>query len=313
MPTHPVDAAMPAAAEPADGARLEVLPLVEHGVVERAYSVDLRAAFVTSFQLWRLPHVTAHLWFTQPVAGEAGELFVSGPTLQPMRVLHPRVDLHITGVQLTTGALGAILSVPAQRLANRTVPLAELWGEEARIVAAALSRAPDEAARRTLLSDVVVRRARSEGLGPAHSVHAALERMRGDNPSVEQLAGSLGISSRHLHRLFVGQVGCPPKDAQRILRLDRVLAALTLGERIAWSDLAAEQGFSDQSHLITDFRSLLGDSPQRFLARHGAGLRYLDSGWLFVPDPSPAGASLGELARAEKRRADRAAGRLPRG
>ncbi len=54
-----------------------------------------------------------------------------------------------------------------------------------------------------------------------------------------------------------------PKHYARISRLGRVLQ----GGEGAWSGVALEAGFHDQSHLIRDFRDLLGLTPEQFRKR----------------------------------------------
>ena len=45
----------------------------------------------------------------------------------------------------------------------------------------------------------------------------------------------------------------------------------TTGGRVNWAGLAADLGYSDQSHLVTEFRSLTGLTPGRWIASRRAG------------------------------------------
>jgi AraC-like DNA-binding protein len=67
-----------------------------------------------------------------------------------------------------------------------------------------------------------------------------------------------------LERLFAEHVGAPPKHVIRRHRLQEVALRLERGEAPSLADLAAELGYTDQSHLTRDFKSVVGKSPREF-------------------------------------------------
>jgi transcriptional regulator GlxA family with amidase domain len=67
-----------------------------------------------------------------------------------------------------------------------------------------------------------------------------------------------------MERAFQEQVGLSQKLFGRLLRLEH---ALKLAEtRSDWADVAVTRGYSDQSHLIRDFRAQTGATPIEFAA-----------------------------------------------
>jgi hypothetical protein len=58
------------------------------------------------------------------------------------------------------------------------------------------------------------------------------------------------------------QLGLLPKTFVR--RLQRVLGSISDPSAADWSELAAEQGYTDQAHLIRDFRDLTGFTPMAY-------------------------------------------------
>jgi AraC-like DNA-binding protein len=80
---------------------------------------------------------------------------------------------------------------------------------------------------------------------------------------VERVASEVAVSERQLQRRFRELVGYGPKALQRVLRLQRLLAALERGrdQTGGLARIAAAIGYSDQAHLTRETRELAGHSP----------------------------------------------------
>jgi len=87
-----------------------------------------------------------------------------------------------------------------------------------------------------------------------------MEQNIGRSLSLEELAGKLNISIRHLERLFKQSTGMTPQAYARGLRL-RMAAWMLIHSTRTISSIATDCGFSDASHLGRDFRALYGVSP----------------------------------------------------
>jgi len=88
---------------------------------------------------------------------------------------------------------------------------------------------------------------------------AAYVDARHGNVRVGELAYQAGMSERQLERLFVDAVGLSPKLYARVVRYQRVRAALARGARPGAS-LAQRFGYTDQSHLLRDLVSFSGSA-----------------------------------------------------
>lgn len=87
---------------------------------------------------------------------------------------------------------------------------------------------------------------------------------------VGDLARQLGVSRRTLERRFAADLGMTPAEAGRRMRLSQARALLERGQRSV-TDIAAETGFADVSHLIRVFREAEGITPEAWRrAREGA-------------------------------------------
>jgi len=93
--------------------------------------------------------------------------------------------------------------------------------------------------------------------------------------SVQALAVATGYSRKHLVHLFREHVGVPPKQFQRICRFQRLTARLETAAEPDWARLALETGFSDQAHMIREFRLFSGFSPSEYMRAKGDALGYV--------------------------------------
>ncbi|MES0049995.1 GlxA family transcriptional regulator [Mesorhizobium sp. M0053] len=81
--------------------------------------------------------------------------------------------------------------------------------------------------------------------------------------TVDLVAKYVGLSRRQLERKFTNNLGITPSQAFRLIRLDHAeLLLLTTDKSLA--DIALETGFSDDSHLVRQFRHHRGMTPHAF-------------------------------------------------
>lgn len=80
--------------------------------------------------------------------------------------------------------------------------------------------------------------------------------------SLGELAEVAGLSRYHLLRTFHGETGLPPHTYHNQLRVDRGKKLLAQGASI--SDVAAELGFTDQSHFTRVFKQFTAATPRQY-------------------------------------------------
>lgn len=88
-----------------------------------------------------------------------------------------------------------------------------------------------------------------------------------ENIKLEDLAALAGLSSYHFSRKFKSDLGIAPHAYVLSRRIDRAKSLLN-GSRLPLKLVAAECGFTDQSHFSRVFRKFLGVTPNDF--RNGA-------------------------------------------
>lgn len=89
-----------------------------------------------------------------------------------------------------------------------------------------------------------------------------LESHYAENISLEQLAALVNLSPYYFTRVFSRSVGIPPHTYLTQVRVERAKALLSVGLPI--SQVAAETGFVDQSHLTRHFKRIVGVTPGQY-------------------------------------------------
>jgi AraC-like DNA-binding protein len=98
----------------------------------------------------------------------------------------------------------------------------------------------------------------------------------GGRAKIEEVALAVGLSERQLQRRFNQAVGLTPKQFARVRRLRSTTVAMLDTELTGWAGLAAEAGYTDQSHLTHEFNALTGHLPTSFEQR----VRRIEHGFL---------------------------------
>lgn len=83
---------------------------------------------------------------------------------------------------------------------------------------------------------------------------------------IAQLADTACLSTKQFTRIFVEHVGTSPKEFLRIVRLHRALFIMQQHPQTSFAQVAYSCGFSDQSHMIKEFKLFSGYTPMEYLA-----------------------------------------------
>ncbi|MGZ0151700.1 helix-turn-helix domain-containing protein [Kribbella sp. WER1] len=237
---------------------------------------------------------TTVVWRMTP-AGDS-DVLVAGPrtTASYHATKNLPVCLHL---RIRPGAVIPLLGTPPDQLLNQVVPLESLRGPSATALAEQLvthrtqldraaavlrdylvAQVPAHLPARLQLVHDAVAQLTPPPAEPAHQTAppGAQAGARAGSPATAQAgalppsaviprvdvaAARLGVSERYLRRVFRQAVGVSPKHFARIARVRRVIAT-----RRSWADTAAYAGYTDQSHLIADFRALMRVTPSAYAA-----------------------------------------------
>lgn len=82
---------------------------------------------------------------------------------------------------------------------------------------------------------------------------------------IKGLADVACLSEKQFCRIFSENIGTTPKEFLRIIRLQRTLSILQHNPKIGFAQLSYECGYTDQSHMIKEFKLFSGYTPKEYL------------------------------------------------
>lgn len=181
------------------------------------------------------------------------ELLVAGPDTGAYLASWTPSKTYV-GLRFGAGVGPHVVGVPAHELRDQRVRLAEIWpSARVRRLCERLAMSDDAGAVLELMAT-----ARLEESGLPDSVTTATFQLLDSGRSVDEVADTVGLSVRQLHRRSVASFGYGPKTLARVLRVNR---ALDLGRQgSSPAEAAAVAGYADQAHLAREVRSLTGST-----------------------------------------------------
>jgi AraC-like DNA-binding protein len=171
--------------------------------------------------------------------------------------------LHSFAMFFQPAGLSKLFGCPMKYLPNRAFDAGSVLGHWIEQLRSRLAELPSFLQRVRLVEQTLMRyvgtpRQDDRMLDTADRILAA----RGDI-SIPDTAAEYGISVRHFERRFGGVIGICPKLCARIARFQSALDEKIAHPERTWLAIAHGLHFHDQMHMIHDFRTLAGDSPER--------------------------------------------------
>jgi AraC-like DNA-binding protein len=216
----------------------------------------------TAQPLVHLPDAGTTLVYRITSDGRAG-LVVVGPRTHATFYEGKHLPLCVR-IRLRPGVVRPLFGVSTSALVDRVIPLRAFWPETAE-----LERRPGDDPESVLARIATVLGARTGALSTADVADGVLLRTAVDalaglrRERLPDLARRLAVSERHLRNVFHRGLGLPPS---RLARIERVRHILAERKSQPWAYVAATAGYYDQSHMIAEFRTLMGVTPAAYFA-----------------------------------------------
>jgi AraC-like DNA-binding protein len=209
-----------------------------------------------------LPHPSVHLIIEQ------GQSRIIGVVKQKFSIMLQEKGF-VFGIKFWPGAFYPFVNIPIYKYTGLSVPLQDIFGEEAIALENAILLLDDERDMIKLAESFIRMRL------PEHDEMVLLVKKIVDNiiadrriAKVEDIANRFHMTTRMVQRLFSKYVGVSPKWVIQRYRLLEVADQLAVDQHQSWPELAIELGYYDQSHFIKDFKSIVGVSPEEYVRKN---------------------------------------------
>lgn len=204
---------------------------------------------------------------------------VHGAMLEPYDV-PLRLGVRTRGIRFRPESGAAFLDIPPARVCDRIVDACEVLGDAVWTLGEQVAACADDAAVHRcydawIARRLAERRARAEDVlrtSMVRAVRQAVDLLIASNGQqrMTEVAAAVGVHPRTLQRHFVSLVGITPKQFAQVRRGRGMLRRVVeeqLTERMGWSGVAAESGYSDQAHLTREVTRFTHFSPTRLKDR----------------------------------------------
>ena len=227
-------------------------------LVEQYWFVDWSLEGGKTHTQQNLPDPNFHLVF------EKGKARLVGPVSKVYQYTMKEKG-KIFGVKFRVGALVKWLGCPVVEYIDQERGASEVFGIEVEALALELTSTHNDeqafAKIQTFLSPFVIEPSPSID---ALEQHLSLIKDNIDITRVKQLSEYTNTSVRSLQRNFSYYLGFSPKWLIRKYRLHQALTKLEKAE-CDIAEIVEWLGYTDQSHLIKDFKELIGVTPNHYL------------------------------------------------
>ncbi|MBX3144234.1 MAG: AraC family transcriptional regulator [Trueperaceae bacterium] len=173
----------------------------------------------------------------------------------------------VFALRLTPAGFSVLSDLSPASVADATVPVTADLDERLHDLLASIASVPSPESRARAANAAIGARLRERPLSDearlAKAVAAELT-ARVRSRAGGALAEQFGTSERAVQRALKQTLGHGPKWISRWIRLQEVARVLAGGEGVSAAALAVDLGYSDQAHLVNDFRLATGLTPAAY-------------------------------------------------
>lgn len=239
--------------EPTDSLR----PFVEHYFISRRRP-QYDVAYIGNDVLSQ-PVVTL---FIKP-----NEAYFEGPTTKTRTLIAKDSPIYM-GVQFRPGGFYPFWKRPLRNLTEKRIPATDILPTHSTNFANDLLTQNNQDAL-TLIDTLLMSKCppNDPTIEFINQVVTEIEAQKG-MITVTDLAETFHTSERTLQHLFQTYVGVGVKWTIMRTRFLEAIKFIRIQDQPDWTVIAAEYGYSDQSHFINDFKKLVGQSPTHYMKHH---------------------------------------------
>jgi AraC-like DNA-binding protein len=192
------------------------------------------------------------------------KVFLAGPYTEKTNVPIGGYDLFI--VSFRVGRMPMFLEIRPYELVNTMIELTRINGIDVDSIGEKLMIKKDLHFRQNFIEELLCQvEFTFMKNNHVYEQATAIIEACGGRIRVGDVSRMLNVSNRTLERQFKATLGFSPKRFIRLVRFQKVIEKLQSGYPFSkTTDIAYEFDYTDQSHLIRDFKSLAGILPSSF-------------------------------------------------
>jgi AraC-like DNA-binding protein len=161
----------------------------------------------------------------------------------------------------------AFFNMPMSEFHNRNISIEDLGDKSLLQLADRIQNIPDNHMAVKLIEDFLVSRLKDSDLYNLNRIAKTMNAVNScHQPDIKSLANIACLSHKQFGRIFTEYVGTTPKEFTRIIRFQRAIFTLQNNLEKDQAELALDCGFYDQAHMIKEFKTFSGYTPNEYLA-----------------------------------------------
>lgn len=204
-------------------------------------------------------------FFTDACSDKLCTFYLYGQTIKPINIFSFGRFTKII-FYLKPHVLGALFRINASEITDTCLDISLLLPKSAMELTQKLSETASIENQIRLISDFLV--SLSGKNNADQMLQQATEKIIRHNGeiSLPELHKEFSLSERTFERRFENSIGISPRLFTRVCRFQSALAQLHSYDYAKLSDVAYENGFSDQSHFIRTFKEFTGVTPKIYVS-----------------------------------------------
>lgn len=209
---------------------------------------------------------SAHDLILNPVNKKLATIYLHGQTIKPIEIV-AKGSFTMIVFFLYPHVVKSLFGFNAHEITNDCIDLKLIDPTLFNTVTEQLLDDVELQDQINIISNYILNRIRRKNLEIDPILHFATHQMIKNNGdiSIYELYTTLKLSERTLERKFMHHVGMSPRMFARICKFQSTLNQLNTDSYSKLTDVAYDNGFTDQSHLIKTFKEFTGLTPTDYL------------------------------------------------
>lgn len=192
--------------------------------------------------------------------------------LNGFKDIYSNAEISLIIVVFQPNGIYRMLGIPAHEFLDSIISIDAVFGKNGLFLQEKLAEHNNHQTKTDLLNHFFSTQFSKKSQSHQSIINSSLDYIISNkgNFSVKELVHYIGYTERHLERKFKESIGLNPKKFGNIVKLHHFLKLLKhKSEDLNLTTICYDAGFSDQSHLIKEFRKHTGITPTEYLYNTG--------------------------------------------